>query len=274
MRPRGAFVIAVLALGLWLFAPGSAAAQGVPCLTCDPTGDCCPTDGFLDAPCTEFFACQDANHAAIEDCVSSQCKVPARYAICSAALSCSRRCAARDGTNCSVNLRTALQTAGSCSIGRGTARRACNRCIDGGGSRVCSDLMKDTSGSSCQRDCIRQQPWIQECYAKCDDRCADDRCAIALCRRSCRDSICQILQNTCSLEGPAQSSLHPVQQQLRRQYKRCCDAGGCEEDDESTVACESTTTTSTSSTTSSSSSTTTVQGSTTTTSLRTSTTLP
>jgi hypothetical protein len=85
--------------------------------------------------------------------------------------------------------------------------------------------------------------------------------------------MCEILQNTCSLEGTAQSGLNSVQRELRGRYKRCCDAGGGCEADESTVACESTTTTSTSSSSTSSSSTSTVQGSTTTTSLRTSTTL-
>ena len=269
-RSRGALVLAALVLAVWLAAPRSAAAQGIPCLTCDPmnpvAGDCCPD--FIESPCTDFFACQDANHTAIEDCVANECKVPARYAICSASLSCSRRCASRDGTNCSVQLRSDIQTAGACSIGRGTARRACNQCFGGSGSRVCSGLLKDTSGSTCQRDCIRGQPWIQECYRKCDARCANDRCATALCRASCRDSICLILQNTCSLEGPAQSNLNSVQRELRQQYKRCCDAGGCEEDDESTVICESTTTTSTSTSSTSSSPSTTVQGSTTTTSIR------
>ena len=273
-RPRGALVFAGLMLSLWFLAPRWAVAQGVPCLDCKNPGQCCPTDGFLDGPCASFFACQEESRAAIEECVDSRCKIPARYAICSGALTCSRKCTKEFGDNCSVNLRTSLQNAGACSIGRGTARRACNDCTDGAASRVCANLMKDTSGSTCQRDCIRGQPWIQECYRKCGARCANDRCAIALCLRSCRDSICEILQNTCSLEGTAQSSLNSVQRQLRQQYKRCCDAaGGCEEDDESTVACESTTTTSTSSSTTSSSSTSTVLGSTTTTSLRTSTTL-
>jgi len=268
-RPTPARALLVVLL---VVAVAPTAAKQPSCFPdCDPMNpveqDCCPAD-LLDVPCRDFLTCQEENRATVEECVNRACHVPRRYAECEKALECSRQCATLT-TNCSKTLRTSLQDAGACAIGRGAARRACNRCFpeEADEPRVCSELAAATTppSSRCQKNCIRHQPWIKECYAKCDDRCADDPCAVALCQRSCRDSICELLQNTCSPDGDIPTG--GIQRDLRLQYTKCCGESGCDDDSAENITCESTSTTSTSSSSSSSLQTTTTSLRTTTTTL-------
>jgi len=265
-------VVRALAFALLTLAGAPAAVQGQPCFPgCDPmnpTGDCCPV-AVVDAPCDAFFACQETNRTGVGACVERFCMGRGALGQCARALECSRQCTANNTINCSKDLRSSLQTEGACSIGRGTARRTCNGCFpEQQQPLVCSEQFADTSGSTCQKQCIRAQPWIKECYAKCDDRCAKDRCAIAVCRRVCRNSICEILQNTCDLEGAVPGNA--IQKKLQEAYIRCCDKSGeCDVDSGDDITCESTSTTSTSTSSSSTRQTTTstVRGTTTSTTL-------
>jgi hypothetical protein len=241
----------MLALALVALAGAAALAQQPPCLPgCDPMNPdptfCCPT--LVDAPCDEYRICQEDNRTAVAQCVSDFCLGRGPLGGCTPQLRCSRDCAART-RNCAKDLRSSLQDAGGCAIGQGTARRVCNGCGFPQPPPVCSELDVETSGSRCQRQCIVHQPWIRECYAKCGDRCAGDRCALAVCRQGCRDSICTILQNTCVPNGDRPRN--GAQRALWREYGKCCANSDCSEDGSDTIVCESTSTTSTSSSTSS-----------------------
>jgi hypothetical protein len=242
-RRRGVLVLAALALllGLAVVAERPASAQRVPCLPgCDPTNpdaaDCCPA--CVEGPCQEFRECQLDNRTVVEDCVDDCLGGVVQPGNCNFALNCSRRCAQLN-LNCVKPLQETLEIGcGDCRIGRGAARRACNRCIEKD-PPVCNDLLSDGTGSSCQKQCIQRTPWIGECYRRCEDRCANDRCAIAICRRGCRDSVCNNLVKRC-VDG---SDI---------EYQRCCRTKDCSGDSMGTLTCESTTST-TSSTSSSSS---------------------
>jgi len=240
-RPRGVFVLALLgiACGLAVLTP-PVSAQRAPCLPfCDPMKpndvDCCPT--CVTSACQEFRDCQLDNRTAVEDCVDDCLDGTVQPGNCNFALNCSRRCTQLN-LNCARPLQESLEIGcGDCRIGRGAARRACNRCLEKD-PPVCDDLLSDGTGSKCQKQCIRRVPWIAECYRKCDDRCANDRCALAVCRRGCRNSICNNLVGKC-VDGDDV------------EYQRCCRANDCSEDSLETLACASTTST-TSSTSSSS----------------------
>src|SRR5262245_48173769 len=184
LRPAAA---PALVAALVLLAAAPAVAQKQSCFpSCDPMdplpADCCPTD-LVDVPCNDYLACQANNRSQRAGCVDEFCMGHGALGQCDYAIKCSRACASST-INCSKALRSSLQTAGACSIGRGAARRACSRCFPEE-PKVCSDQLADTTGSGCQKQCIRAQPWIQECYRKCSDRCTSDRCAIAVCRRVC-----------------------------------------------------------------------------------------
>ena len=247
-RPRGAFVLAALGLvfGLAVLSPEPASAQRAPCLPfCDPMNpddaDCCPD--CVDSACQEFRECQIDNRTVVEDCVDGCLGGVLQPGNCNFALNCSRRCAQLN-LDCAGPLQESLEIGcGDCRIGRGAARRACNRCLEKD-PPVCKDLLSDGTGSKCQKQCIRRVPWIAECYQRCEERCAKDRCAIGICRRGCRDSICNNLVSKCVDGGDIE-------------YQRCCRTEDCSADSLDTLTCESTSTTSTSSTTSSTSATTT-----------------
>jgi hypothetical protein len=240
-RPRGAFVLAALVLlfGHVTFAP-SASAQRPPCIpSCDPMNpddaDCCPA--CVDSACQEFRDCQVDNRTAVEGCIDDCLGGVIQPGNCNFALNCSRRCAQLN-IDCAKGLQENLEIdCGDCRIGRGGARRACNRCVDKE-PPACQALLSDGTGSKCQKQCIRRTPWIGECYQRCADRCAKDRCAIGICRRGCRDSVCNNLANRC-VDG---SDI---------EYQRCCRTEDCSGDSIDTLVCESTTST-TSSTSSSS----------------------
>ena len=274
-RPRGAKIIPALGLACSLFflPSGPVVAQKAPCLPfCDPMNldvtSCCETPCLI-AECDAFTECQKARRFAVNECVANECVGRGALGGCSAALNCSRSCNLRAG-NCSDALRSGLQsTCGDCRIGRGAARRDCNRCRTGSKEPpVCRGVpeLTDTTGSGCPERCSRLQPWIIECYGKCDDRCAGDRCAVAVCRRTCRDSICQVLRNTCVPEG---ASFRNVEQRgLHDDYLQCCGESRCAEDSEDDVICETTTSTTSSTSTTSTAKTKTTSTSSTSTTLR------
>jgi hypothetical protein len=243
-RPRGALVLATLGLwaGLALLAPPLASAQRAPCLPfCDPMNpdptDCCPE--CVTGACQEYRECQLDNRTRMEECIDGSLDGTVQPGNCNFALNRSRFCAIASNVNCAASLQESLEIGcGDCRIGRGAGRRACNRCLPKD-PPVCNDLLADGSGSKCQKQCIRRVPWIGECYRRCDQRCAKDRCATAICRRGCRNSICNQLVNKC-LDGSDP------------QYLNCCLTNDCSADGVDTLSCQSTTST-TSSTTSSTS---------------------
>jgi len=218
-----------------------AGAARVPCFPeCDPMNPAtCCTDDCLNAPCDAFRDCQVANRDAVTECVENDCLGRGLPGNCTSLLECSRNCQTL-ATNCTKALQSSLESdCGDCRIGRGSARRACNRCKEKA-PPACQIFEADTTGSRCQKECIRRQQWIGECYGKCDDRCAGDRCAFALCRGVCRDSICAQLRTQCV--GPTTAG--------DLQYRKCCRTEDCSKDALQTILCETTTSTTSSTSTS------------------------
>jgi hypothetical protein len=241
-RPRGAFVLAALGLlfGLAVFVR-PASAQRAPCLPfCDPMNpddaDCCPD--CVDSACQEFRECQVDYRTGVEGCINESLDGTIQPGNCNFGLNRSRFCTTANNRRCADSLQENLEIGcGDCRIGRGAGRRACNRCLPKD-PPVCNDLLSDGTGSKCQKQCIRRVPWIGECYRKCASRCANDRCATALCQRGCRNSICNNLVGKC-VDG------------TDPEYLNCCLTNDCSGDGLDTLSCESTTST-TSSTSSSS----------------------
>ena len=248
-RPPLLGIVPLAALLATLVAP--AAAQRTPCLPgCDPmnrTDACCPS--CLGAACDDFRACQESNRLFVEDCVHPACD-RGTAGRCTITLECVRGCRARVD-DCTGRLKRNLQTdCGACRIGRGTARRTCDFCTgrDSRPAAACAGDGGEGDGSSCQRQCIRRQQRVKDCYQKCNSRCEGDRCAIPICERACRDAVCASLAKRCSLGNP----------KTDRRYIKCCQDPDqdCDEDGADTIACETTTSTTSSTSTTATTSTT------------------
>jgi len=262
-RPRGAFVLAALGLvlGLAALAPYASAQRPKCDLSCgDPNN---LTDDCVSGPCQEFRDCQLEYREIRQTCIEDECLGGViQPGNCDFALNCSLRCLPNE--NCAPLLQDDLESAcGDCRVGRGTARRACNRCVEQETPPACQSLLSDGTGSKCQQQCIHGTPWIAECYKRCEDRCTKDRCVIAICRRGCRDSVCNNLVARCVGTGT---------EQKKSGYQGCClsSDGECSKDSVESLTCKSTSTSSTSTTTSTSGTST----SSTSTTVRTSTTRP
>ena len=226
------------------------AAAREPCLPeCDPmnrTSDaCCPV--CTDQACSDFRDCQDDARLFIEDCVETRCK-RGTAGRCTITLDCVQGCRA-GADDCSTRLKRSIQSdCGDCRIGKGAARRTCNFCTGGDKpAPACAGAGGEGEGSSCQRQCVRRQPRIVDCYQKCQSRCEGDRCAIPICERACRDAVCRSLGKRCSPDNPNTDV----------RYLKCCQNGECDGDGPDTIACETTTSTTSSTSTTKTTSTTT-----------------
>lgn len=263
-RPPGArrAFLSALTLAVLVLAVAPAIAQTQSCLPgCDPMNfdsiACCPP--CLGSACAGFDDCKEDYRAFVEDCVQRRCDARGTAGRCTITLDCVRQCRV-EGPTCTKRVRRLVEDfCPDCRIGRGAARRACNRCFGSNDlAPACAGTGSEGSGSACQRQCIRRQSLVVDCYQKCRERCDGDLCAVHICERACRDATCGQLRSRCSLEN--ETGGEPA-------YLACCDReGDCDGDGAATISCEPTTTTTTSSSTTSSSSTTVQTVSTTTTS--------